>query len=149
MNTRHQTIISLYKANFSMGDIGKKFNISRQRVWTIITGYKPIPRRFKGKKELLKKECRDCGGKTQHIHHNDENPINNKKSNLVPLCRKCHLKRHGMSTYSDKDILKIKKLFNEGLWPGEIREKTKLSKYSISTIIKREKLKYNSLHFGT
>ena len=45
-------------------------------------------------------ECPDCGRDAEtvgeiHVHHKDRNPFNGDMDNLVALCRKCHLKRHG------------------------------------------------------
>ncbi len=39
--------------------------------------------------------CAICGkkGKTD-VHHIDKNPMNNDPSNLVRLCRSCHVKQH-------------------------------------------------------
>ena len=44
--------------------------------------------------------CRMCleHGKTRPadtVHHIDENPKNNKRINLMPLCKSCHNKVHG------------------------------------------------------
>lgn len=38
--------------------------------------------------------CEDCGGKVEHVHHDDNNKQNNELGNLVGLCSSCHLKRH-------------------------------------------------------
>jgi len=45
-------------------------------------------------------ECPDCGrGVTEvdqlDVHHKDENPLNGAWSNLIGLCHRCHLARHG------------------------------------------------------
>jgi hypothetical protein len=45
--------------------------------------------------------CQDCGeqrkrwGAYLHVHHIDENKLNNDPSNLVSLCAICHRRRHG------------------------------------------------------
>ena len=45
-------------------------------------------------------ECQDCGreatGKEGSLdtHHLDDNKKNNTESNLITLCRPCHMKRH-------------------------------------------------------
>lgn len=51
--------------------------------------------------------CQDCGyyGKgikrAIHVHHLDENPTNNDPANLICLCARCHLKRHGCELPDD------------------------------------------------
>ncbi len=40
--------------------------------------------------------CVDCGKPPKHRHHVDENPLNNNPENVISLCRRCHLVRHGM-----------------------------------------------------
>jgi len=44
--------------------------------------------------------CPDCGrGRAQvatlHVHHRDHDPTNGDPENLVALCERCHLQRHG------------------------------------------------------
>jgi len=50
-------------------------------------------------KKILKQICKDCGFqgnlKRLHVHHLDKNRQNNSISNLMVLCRPCHLQRHG------------------------------------------------------
>jgi 5-methylcytosine-specific restriction endonuclease McrA len=93
---RNDEIKQLAAQGIRYAEISAKFNISRQRVHQIATGYKQIPRRFKNKAILLQKICTDCGLiKAEHIHHKDENPSNNSDSNLIPLCKECHYKAHG------------------------------------------------------
>lgn len=39
--------------------------------------------------------CATCGSTSYlHVHHKDENPLNNELSNLVTLCMSCHIKEH-------------------------------------------------------
>lgn len=49
-------------------------------------------RRQSGK--VLKKNCELCGNPAKHVHHRDENPINNTPSNLQSLCVSCHRLSH-------------------------------------------------------
>ena len=39
--------------------------------------------------------CVVCGSPRSERHHDDENTLNNSPQNIIPLCRKCHMKRHG------------------------------------------------------
>lgn len=51
--------------------------------------------RYRARSLGPKGSCADCGA-TQNIdrHHIDQNPLNNSRTNLVDLCRRCHLLRH-------------------------------------------------------
>lgn len=53
----------------------------------------------KKQKDDIKREqgwgCKLCGNSIKnggHIHHKDRNPSNNKSSNLIAVCAKCHRK---------------------------------------------------------
>lgn len=42
-----------------------------------------------------KSGCEQCGSRQNlHVHHADENPLNNTPSNLVTLCASCHQRWH-------------------------------------------------------
>lgn len=41
--------------------------------------------------------CVECGSVKAERHHNDENTRNNSPENIIPLCRRCHTKRHPRS----------------------------------------------------
>jgi ribosomal protein L44E len=54
------------------------------------TGRKRAQEKFK---QIL--PCQKCGKTKQIIrHHKDENTLNNKKSNIMFLCRSCHINHH-------------------------------------------------------
>lgn len=39
--------------------------------------------------------CEHCGSTSQlHVHHQDQNPLNNEPSNLMTLCAACHMHEH-------------------------------------------------------
>lgn len=40
--------------------------------------------------------CERCPSAGQVVHHKDENPRNNKPSNLERLCRACHARHHAL-----------------------------------------------------
>lgn len=45
--------------------------------------------------------CVNCGkqngkGTVLTVHHIDFNPTNNNHSNLIVLCARCHLRKHGL-----------------------------------------------------
>lgn len=43
--------------------------------------------------------CQECGSSENlDVHHIDENPYNNELSNLMLLCRSCHIKTHRKGT---------------------------------------------------
>jgi len=47
--------------------------------------------------------CTNCQKKTgkMHVHHRDENPLNNEPSNLMTLCVSCHSKAHSPNYNSE------------------------------------------------
>lgn len=52
--------------------------------------YRSIARRLWGDR------CVVCGSlNVREVHHIDKNPYNNAASNLIPVCRDCHVKLHG------------------------------------------------------
>ena len=52
--------------------------------------YRTIARRLWGDR------CVVCGSDAvRDVHHLDKNPYNNSASNIIPLCRDCHVKMHG------------------------------------------------------
>ncbi len=62
------------------------------------------------------KKCKQLKTRFQMIrHHKDGNPLNNKKRNIVFLCRSCHINLHR------KELLNARK-FNTRTGPGQVRE---------------------------
>ncbi len=61
------------------------------------------PTRSKGVKAETRKivlekynyQCAKCGYNFLEIHHVDGNPSNDSIDNLIPLCKRCHVKIHG------------------------------------------------------
>src|SRR6266704_2537380 len=83
---------------YSFAEIGRKYNLSKQRTHQIITGY----RSFSGNNFSssfsdslgLGYICKLCFARRELIHHIDRNSSNNNLSNLLPLCKKCHVIVH-------------------------------------------------------
>lgn len=48
--------------------------------------------------------CADCGEPSIDLHHLDSNPINNGVSNILALCRRCHMNRDGRFLVSLKNL---------------------------------------------
>lgn len=88
-----EEIHKLHQEGLGYSEIASNFNISRQRVHQIITGYRTISP-LKWKMKLLSEGCKKCSGKAMNIHHIDKNSHNNEITNLMPLCIKCHKKIH-------------------------------------------------------
>jgi hypothetical protein len=45
--------------------------------------------------KLMRTACEHCAATTRlHVHHLDENPRNNRPSNLMTLCARCHRRWH-------------------------------------------------------
>ena len=103
---RKKQMKQLKEKGLSYGSIGKLFDISRQRVHQLISGYVNTDKRKRNKNKELNKlfesvferdnnECQICEGKdTLIIHHIDKNWRNNISNNLVCLCNICHLNLH-------------------------------------------------------
>ena len=55
----------------------------------------PAQGRYRARTIKRKTFCERCGAaKSLDVHHRDENPLNNELSNLMVLCRSCHMKMH-------------------------------------------------------
>jgi len=124
---RKQQITELKIKGFSYGKIGKIFNVSRQRIHQIYSGYQSKGmRKINGKMysrrntniniifdQVFKRDnwiCQKCGKKGILIHHIDKNWQNNNFNNLICLCNNCHLDLH-------RPIIKGRKNWN---WKGGI-----------------------------
>ncbi|MBE0435216.1 MAG: HNH endonuclease [Methylomicrobium sp.] len=60
-------------------------------------------------KKAVKKCCEVCGKTTTlHVHHADENPLNNSPSNLMTLCAQCHREAHSPNFSAPKERITCK-----------------------------------------
>lgn len=98
----------LRKKGLSYESVGELFNISRQRVHQLISGYitpherNDAPLKYKWLTQLYISiserdnwACQKCGSKAELlIHHIDKDWSNMNPTNLVCLCGKCHLCLH-------------------------------------------------------
>jgi len=71
------------------------------------SSYKPQERAYytRARTAIVKNgtelKCNRCGTDRQiEIHHKDEDITNNSVSNLVPLCKRCHILLHGYRIHS-------------------------------------------------
>lgn len=69
-------------------------------------------KRFKNSiKQEMDYKCESCGGdfkKRKHyldIHHKDGNKLNNSRSNIAVLCRKCHMRAERLLETSNKKVV--------------------------------------------
>lgn len=128
---RKDKMISLRSLGLSYGSIAKLFNCSRQRVHQIISGYKLKRNKetellFERIKQRDDNQCQwgeRCKGEEVWpgnliIHHIDFNNENNNPSNLITLCKKCHLYFHSFN-HVDK---KIEKKLQTQKWREGIRK---------------------------
>lgn len=94
-------IKSLYAEGVTIAELARQFNVSRQRIHQIVTGYKSFATVMNGRSfgkattPRLDGVCKLCGVKAEVVHHIDKDSSNNNKDNLMPLCRKCHVLQHG------------------------------------------------------
>jgi len=101
-----ENIIRLKKQGYSYQAIGALYNLSRQRIHQLISGYyknnaslKHQNGWYRGIRDSIFKrdneKCQKCGTRKQLVvHHIDGDDNNNKFSNLITLCNKCHLTLH-------------------------------------------------------
>jgi len=65
--------------------------------WDYSSDWKVVARKIRDRDRWT---CQDCGEQRQrwgvhlHVHHIDENKLNNADDNLISLCAKCHRDRH-------------------------------------------------------
>lgn len=101
---RKKIIIELRNKGLSYSEIGSLYNISRQRVHSIIFSIiKKNRKKLKYKDEILERDKYKCVlcDNTENIiiHHIDSNPANNRYTNLITICRKCHTKIHNTEQF--------------------------------------------------
>lgn len=105
---RKEVMISLYDKGISLNNIGKMFNVSRQRIYQIIHNKKKQHRNDKKlavyKKEVLKRDnnkCVICGNSENIImHHIDGDISYNAMTNLIIVCKSCHTKIHNKEQFN-------------------------------------------------
>jgi len=155
---RNQQLIALREKGFSYGNIARIFNISRQRVHQITSGYHAInlSLHHKGKRtnsqnfyltEIRKviferdhNTCQRCGTSNHLlIHHFDDDDRNNELMNLILLCTPCHLNLHRPSNQEDNqgdiamDSTEIKTLRKRlGLTQKELAARVKVDAITVS-----------------
>lgn len=100
-------IIQKYNECRSYAETGREFNLTRQRIHQIITGYDTLAKYYSflnrqisggwGKSKILRDLTRQsckCGKKSISFHHLDGNSRNNEIENLIRVCKKCHSLLH-------------------------------------------------------
>jgi 5-methylcytosine-specific restriction endonuclease McrA len=115
MNTRKEKMEEMRQKGLSYQAIGKLFNISRSRVHQIISGYSPdfSYSMIRTRKLIFLRDGHACQWgelcspgkhrlKDLVVHHIDFNDNNNNPSNLITLCKKCHLKFHSRNHINDE-----------------------------------------------
>jgi len=99
VNYRNREILEIYKNLWSYTTTGKLVGLSRQRIHQIVAEYKNTGSKGRKQKYLwfnfTHTTCYLCRKtKVSILHHIDFNNSNDKISNLIPLCKKCHIKVH-------------------------------------------------------
>ena len=101
---RKEEMKRLKSQGLSYGKIAEIYKLSRARIHQIISGYKQ--KNLGYRKDILIRDNYKCqwgevcgGKKIAHkslvVHHIDFDNENEKASNLITLCRKCHSSFHG------------------------------------------------------
>lgn len=95
--TRTKAMKEMRDAGYTYNEIGKEFNISRQRVDQLINDYRTI--RSHARKNIIiaaQHYCQVCKEKKKnnelYIHRINGNPHDNNIDNLLVVCRECHKK---------------------------------------------------------
>lgn len=103
---RVKQMISLKQKGLSYESIGKLFGISRQRIHQLISGYDKLStghnkfvKWYGDLRDLILERdeytCQQCQGTDELIvHHLNGNDRNNSPSNLITICKYCHLNLH-------------------------------------------------------
>lgn len=139
MEERIPLIRKMVEERLTYEEIGKVFNISKQRVHQLFKNYTTAPYHKKGLKHewtfLLGRPCEVCDDKEKiAIHHRDGDRNNNNPDNLQSLCKEHHseaeklLIQNGVKkwNYSNREIKrKGKKCFvcQKKIWVIPSKEK--------------------------
>jgi hypothetical protein len=109
-----EEIKALQKQGFTIRSLSLTFHIP------YATLYRALHRQSdKSRREWLKRKkngCYFCSGKKSVIHHIDCDRDNNSESNLVELCKKCHLRLH-RRIYDE--LIKVGKVINKNNEKGK------------------------------
>lgn len=99
MKENRNEMLTLLKGGETYQSIGNRFGVSRQRAFQIIHNHST--RKNKINKEKLAKlglkvnQCRICKVSAEfanlELHHKDKNTSNNHRTNLMIICRRCHI----------------------------------------------------------
>jgi len=135
-NPLQNIIIELREKRWTYQEIGDTLKISRQRVHQIYKNYTPVPWNKKerdGVMVALGSKCKVCKTtRNLEIHHKNGR-TNNKKKNLVLLCRKHHrekeTKRQAKKItkevkYISKTRIQKKEFFEKAVWDLKTQGKT-------------------------
>lgn len=94
-----------------------------------------------------KYKCSVCGGKANEIHHKDGSVSNHELENLIPLCRKCHMKLHSQKRERPKinpEALEYLMAKN-GLDKKDLANLIGMTHTAISTILRRKTTKNSTI----
>ena len=152
---RNQQLIALREKGFSYGGIARIFNISRQRVHQITSGYYAINQSLQHKgirtnsqtfyltvvrKVIFERDnnaCQRCGiRKHLLIHHLDNNDRNNNLTNLIVVCTPCHLDLHRPCNEGEviTGICKVKMMDNKEIL--KLRKKLGLTQKELAARVR-------------
>jgi len=151
MDKRKAQMQELKDTGYAYSSIGKIFNVSRQRVHQILSGYaKPRKERVKKlskayiriRQLVLARDnytCQVCGQVSTrlYVHHKDHNGYgatnkpDNSLSNLITVCPSCHIKHHRNISTRNRDVVSLRVM---GITYQEIGDMFGLSRQRIHQI---------------
>lgn len=84
-------------------------------------------------------KCQICGKESNHIHHKNKNHDDNRLSNLMVVCPKCHKSFHPTKRYVDKFtksiFLEMSDIFYKNIKAAAKRKEMSISQFIRTSVI--------------
>ncbi len=92
--TKREEIKRLHAEGMQQWEIAEKVSASRNYVCKVVNNYWNGGRKGREDKYVGFDKCELCSAQARHLHHKDFNNANDDKSNLQPVCTRCHGRLH-------------------------------------------------------